>query len=139
MHHDDSIQTVSPAGSRVLMVRCDESGRSNRADLAAIWSTAGARFVWLSTDGTSPDPAIVGAAPDGAVSATFGSVVDAVKRVADDGTIVETVDRSTLATVRPPALIPARVVDQVLAAGGAGTLLDDAVALVGVVELRSGA
>lgn len=139
MHHDDSIQTVSLAGQRVLVVRCDESAGGVEDHIAAAWPSADAAFVWLSPDGTAPDPAVVAGAPVDAVSATLVPVVDAVKRIAEDGTIVETVDRSTLAAVRPPALIPGEVIDAVVDRGGAGSLLDDAVALVGVVELRSGA
>jgi hypothetical protein len=136
VHHDDSIQAVSIAGRDGIVVPCDERGRCDPARVAAAW-TGGPAFVWLSPDGTAPSESLVRRAPTDVVSATLAPVVDAVKRVDDVGTIVETVDRSDLSNVLPPALIPRSVVDTALASKDPGSLLHVAVGRAGVAELRT--
>ena len=135
MHHDDSIQAATVAGQRVLVARCDESGRATSAGLPTAWAEAAASFLWLSEDATAPAASVLVGASHETVAATLVPVVDAVKRIDDSATIVETVDRSTLSGVRPPALIPAGVVEEVLDVDGGRSLLQAAVHLVGVVEL----
>ncbi len=138
MHHDDSIQTVSLAGRRVLVVRCDEAGRCDRPAVAAAWRSTDAELLWLTADGAGPTESVVGRSDDGVIVASLEPVVDAVKSVDVDGVILRTVERSTLSTVVPPALLPRPVVDQVLAAEGTGSLLADAVRRSTVVALRPG-
>lgn len=135
MHHDDSIQTVSLAGRRVLVVRCDGAGRCDRGAATEAWRSADAELVWLTPDGTLPTASVVHGCDEEALSAGLAPVVDAVKAVGDDDTIVRTIDRTTLATVVPPALLPAAVVEEVLAAGGSDSLLADAARSATVVAL----
>ncbi|MEO1065318.1 MAG: hypothetical protein AAFZ07_28210 [Actinomycetota bacterium] len=125
------------AGRRVLVVRCDGSGRCDRSAVIDALRTDDAELVWLTADGAAPPADVVAAADDSVVAATLAPVVDAVKEV-DGDEIVRTVDRASLSTVVPPALLPRSIVEQLLADEGSDALLVDAVRATRVVALRSG-
>ncbi|MEM9714163.1 MAG: hypothetical protein AAGA17_18220 [Actinomycetota bacterium] len=123
---------MSVAGRRILVVPCDDDGRCAPG---ALDGRAGIEAIWLSPDATPPNERVVVTAEPTVVSATFAAVVDAVKRVDDDGGVLETVDRSILRRVRPPALVPVEAIT-----GDDGeALLAAAVRRVGAVELSPGA
>lgn len=117
MHDDDGIEQVAGDASGLAVVPCEADGTCRRPELAAALDSSAAALVWLAPDGRVPAvPASIDLIDDGTAWVTLHPMTDAVKRVDDDDLVIGTVDRSTLRLVRPPALLPRRVVIAALAA-----------------------
>lgn len=114
MHSDDGSEVVVIAGRPIVTVACRPDGTCDRQALSAALAADDAAEVWLSVEGSPPGEHQVAAVPVGAAAVTLAPMTDAVKQLDDERLVVATLARSTLRTVRPPALLPRRLAETAL-------------------------